>query len=129
MDNRQITTLFDTWNSALKTGDPKKVVSLYESNAVLLPTVSNNVCHTHAEIEDYFANFLTKGPVGIIDESHIRTYGNVSINSGIYTISFKDGTSIQARFTYVYRWNGQRWMIVEHHSSKMPEQLKTVSYD
>lgn len=121
MSKHEITSLFDEWNSALQTGEPKKVAALYETNAILLPTVSNKVRHNHEEIEDYFVHFLAKGPMGKIDEANVRTFGEIAINSGIYTFTFKDGTSVQARFTFVYRWNGERWMIVEHHSSAMPE--------
>ena len=122
MSQNDITALFDQWNAAIQTGDPKTVAALYESNGILLPTLSNKVRHNHEEIEDYFVRFLANGPVGKIDEGNIRTFGEIAINSGIYTFSFKDGTSVSARFTFVYRWNGQRWMIVEHHSSAMPEQ-------
>ena len=121
MSENIITKLFDEWNSALQTGNPKNVSALYETNAILLPTVSNKVRHNHEEIEDYFIHFLAKGPKGVINESNIRTFGNIAINSGIYTFTFSDGNSVQARFTYVYRWNGQRWLIVEHHSSALPE--------
>ncbi len=121
MSESEIASLFDEWNSALKTGDPKVVTALYESNAVLLPTVSNKVRHNYEEIEDYFVHFLAKGPEGKIDEANVRTFGQLAINSGVYTFTFKDGSSVQARFTYVYRWNGERWMIVVHHSSQMPE--------
>ena len=121
MNVNEITTLFDQWNSALQTGEPKKVAALYESNAILLPTVSNQVRHNHAEIEDYFVHFLAKGPQGKIDESNVRIFGDLAINSGVYTFTFKDGAVVQARFTYVYRWNGQQWKIIEHHSSQMPE--------
>ena len=117
----EISALFDTWNSALQTRDPKQVVALYETNAILLPTVSNQVRHNHAEIEDYFVSFLEKEPMGKIDESNVRTFGNIAINSGVYTFTFKGGATVQARFTYVYRWNGQEWKIIEHHSSQMPE--------
>ena len=119
--SEQITALFKEWNSALQTGEPKQVASLYESTAILLPTVSNKVRHNHEEIEDYFVNFLANGPMGKIDESNIRTFCDIAINSGVYTFTFRDGTSVQARFTYVYRWNGQQWVIIEHHSSAMPE--------
>ena len=121
MNTNEITELFETWNKALQTGEPKNVAALYETNAILLPTVSNKVRHNHEEIEDYFVHFLAKGPVGVIDEANVRTFGDVAINSGVYTFTFKDGSSVQARFTYVYRWNGQEWKIVEHHSSQMPE--------
>ncbi len=121
MPDSDITALFDEWNSALQTGEPKNVSALYETNAILLPTVSNKVRHNHEEIEDYFVHFLAKGPKGEINESNVRTFGDIAINSGVYTFTFSDGNSVQARFTYAYRWNGQRWLIVEHHSSAMPE--------
>ena len=121
MNKNEIAALFDEWNSALQTGDPKKVAVLYETNSILLPTVSNKVRHNHEEIKDYFVHFLAKGPVGKIDEANIRTFGQLAINSGIYTFTFKDESAVQARFTFVYRWNGERWLIVEHHSSQMPE--------
>ena len=121
MSDSHIVALFEEWNTALQTGEPRNVTALYESNAILLPTISNQVRHNHEEIEDYFIHFLAKGPKGVINESNIRTFGNVAINSGIYTFTFSDGNSVQARFTYVYRWNGQRWLIVEHHSSALPE--------
>lgn len=121
MEKSEITALFKQWNSALKTGDPKQVAALYAADAILLPTVSNQVRHNHAEIEDYFVHFLAKGPQGKIDESNVRIFGELAINSGVYTFTFKDGMTVQARFTYVYRWDGQRWSIIEHHSSAMPE--------
>ena len=121
MIENEITALFDEWNSALQTGDPQKVVALYETNGILLPTMSNKVRHNHEEIEDYFVHFTAKGPVGRIDEANVRTFGKIAINSGLYTFTFKDGSAVQARFTFVYRWNGARWMIIEHHSSQMPE--------
>ena len=121
MSDSHIAALFEEWNTALQTGEPKNVTALYESNAILLPTISNQVRHNHEEIEGYFIHFLAKGPKGVINESNIRTFGNIAINSGIYTFTFSDGNSVQARFTYVYRWNGQRWLIVEHHSSALPE--------
>ncbi len=122
MSNKaEILALFDEWNSALATGEPKNVAALYETNGILLPTVSNQVRHNHAEIEDYFVHFLAKGPQGAIDEANVRIFGDIAINSGVYTFTFADGAVVQARYTYVYRWNGQRWLIIEHHSSQMPE--------
>ena len=120
LDNN-ITALFEKWNNALQTGDPKKVAELYEYNAILLPTVSNKVRHNHDEIADYFVTFLAKKPVGKIDEGNVRTFRDLAINSGVYTFTFEDGSAVTARFTYVYRWNGQDWKIIEHHSSAMPE--------
>ena len=66
--------------------------------------------------------FLAKQPQGVIDESNVRFLADdLVINSGVYTFTFKDGATVQARFTYVYRQSGGRWLITEHHSSAMPE--------
>jgi uncharacterized protein (TIGR02246 family) len=88
MEKGEITVLFDQWNSALQTGDPKQVAALYATDAILLPTVSNQVRHNHQEIEDYFVHFLAKGPQGKIDESNVRIIDDIAINSGVYTFTF-----------------------------------------
>ena len=121
ISNDIILNLFDDWNKALQTGNPDEVVKLYDKNAILLPTLSPQVRHTHEEIKDYFVHFLAKKPIGKINESNIRIFDNLAINSGIYTFNFKDGSSAQARFTYVYKKvDENNWIIVEHHSSLLP---------
>ena len=116
-----IAILFDKWNEALKSKNPKQVVDLYANDGILLPTLSNRVRHNHEEIEDYFINFLAKGPVGSIIESNIRVFNDLAINSGIYSFAFEDGSSAKARYTFVYRQIEDSWEIVEHHSSLLPE--------
>jgi uncharacterized protein (TIGR02246 family) len=121
MNKNDILALFKQWNDAIKTKKAKNVVALYDESAILLPTISNQVRFNHEEIEDYFDNFLAMVPVGHIDESNVRIFDQIAINSGIYTFTFKGGNKVKARYTFVYRWNGLRWMIIEHHSSQMPE--------
>ena len=121
MSDVEISKLFDLWNLAVESGDPKKVTELYDEKAILLPTVSSKVRHNHSEIEDYFREFLSKGPKGEVDESNPRLFGDVAINSGLYQFSFENGDIVKARFTFVYRRVQDSWKIVEHHSSVMPE--------
>ena len=117
----EIAALFDRWNTALQTGDPKNIAALYEQNAVLLPTVSNKLCLTHADIEDYFLHFMEKKPIGKIDQRCVQIEHNQAIDSGLYTFTFGEtGEQLQARYTYTYRWNGKEWKISSHHSSAMP---------
>ncbi|MBT6039786.1 MAG: SgcJ/EcaC family oxidoreductase, partial [Halieaceae bacterium] len=66
MTEQDIVQLFANWNAALQTGDPDQVIALYAKDAILLPTVSNQVRHNHPEIRDYFVNFLSKQPQGVI---------------------------------------------------------------
>jgi uncharacterized protein (TIGR02246 family) len=119
----EISDQFVMWNQALQTGDPDKVIACYAQDAILLPTVSAQVRHNHAEIRDYFVHFLAKKPVGKITEQNIRIYDNIAINSGLYTFTLtEDGgqTDVAARFTYVYRKDEDGWLIIEHHSSILP---------
>ena len=120
----EIQNLFVIWNDALQTGNPDNVVACYAEDAILLPTVSAKVRHNHDEIRDYFVHFLSKKPHGRITEQNIRVYDNIAINSGLYTFSLtEDGaqTDVAARFTFVYRKYDNGWLIIEHHSSILPE--------
>jgi uncharacterized protein (TIGR02246 family) len=121
MTNQDVTALFDQWNNALSTGDPKKVTSLYASNATLLPTISNQIRHSHQEIEDYFVQFLETKPHGKLVEQNIKIFDELIINSGIYIFLFKDDSCVTARFSYVYQLLHDEWKIITHHSSRMPE--------
>ena len=118
---QDVASLFDKWNDTLATGDATKVSQLYVSDAVLLPTISNQVRLTDQERIDYFKDFLKKGPRGKIDSRTIRTGCNKAIDAGVYTFTFKDNTQVTARYTFTYVWDGQGWKISTHHSSAMPE--------
>ncbi len=112
------------WSTALQTGDPDNVVACYAPDAILLPTMSPKVCHNHAELRDYFVHFLSKSPVVRIIEQNIRIYGDIAINSGLYTFSLKENrvrSDTAGRFTFVYRKYDDGWLIIEHHSSILPE--------
>jgi uncharacterized protein (TIGR02246 family) len=122
MTQNEIVHLFEIWNNALQTGDPDQVVALYDTDAVLLPTVSNQVRHNHDEIRDYFVSFLAKKPQGVIEEANTRLLTeDLASNSGVYTFTFGDGAQVTARFSYLYRRVNGEWKIIEHHSSAMPE--------
>ena len=124
--DREIAGLFDRWNSALKTGNSQTVVDLYAPNAVLQPTVSNQVRTTPAEIKDYFDHFLPMKPAGQINYREIHQLGaNVAMDSGVYTFTLTDASGktrqVQARYTFVYEQVNGQWKILNHHSSAMPE--------
>ncbi len=121
----EILAAFDEWDAAINTGDPDVVTALYAPHAILVPTMSNQVRHTPAEIRDYFVLFLQDGTRiktdVVLDEANVQVYDDVAINSGLYTFAFRDDPSIQARFTFAYERINGRWLIVAHHSSAMPE--------
>ena len=122
---REIAVLFDLWNAALQTGSPELVASLYAPDAVLLPTVSNRVRTTRAEIVDYFQHFLALQPRGVVNQQFIRVLSpDLALNAGIYTFDVvRDGRpeQVTARYDFLYKRVNGRWLIADHHSSKMPE--------
>ncbi|MBK6017528.1 SgcJ/EcaC family oxidoreductase [Streptomyces sp. MBT53] len=123
----QIAALFDGWNAALKTGDPEKVADRYAPDAVLLPTVSNKIRTDRAEIVDYFEHFLPNKPVGKKVETIVNVLdSNSAIDTGIYEFTLTDPKTgdkrvVEARYTYEYEKRAGKWLIVNHHSSVMPE--------
>jgi uncharacterized protein (TIGR02246 family) len=119
--NQQIAGLFDRWNNSLRTLDPNQVVANYAVDAVLLPTVSDKPRLNQTEIREYFVKFLKNAPQGSIDSRTIKIGCNVAQDVGTYTFRFKDGKTVQARYTYVYEWKDGNWLIAHHHSSAMPE--------
>ncbi|MGA5203462.1 SgcJ/EcaC family oxidoreductase [Streptomyces variegatus] len=124
----QVLGLFGHWNAALRTGDPKKVADLYAKDAVLLPTVSDQVRTDRAGILGYFEHFLRNKPVGTKTESVVNVLDrDTVIDTGVYEFALTDPatgekSTVKARYTYAYEKqpNGT-WLIVNHHSSKMPQ--------
>lgn len=121
IDQAQLTALFDRWNRSLATLDPDQVVANYAPDAVLLPTVSNQPRTSPAEIRDYFVHFLEKKPQGRVDRRVLKIGCNVAQDLGLYTFRFKDGSEVNARYSYVYEFRNGQWLIAHHHSSAMPE--------
>jgi len=117
----EVRALFGLWNDALATGDPQKVADRYTTDAVLLPTVSNEVRYTNDRVADYFVGFLRKKPTGEILEGNIKIGPNWAQDAGIYEFTFQDGSKIKGRYSFVYTYDKGEWKIANHHSSIMPE--------
>lgn len=118
----EITQLFEHWNQALQSGDATQVAATYQENAVLLPTLSNQVRLTPAQRVAYFEHFLAGKPSGEIVSRTIQTGCNHALDAGVYEFTFATtGEKVQARYSYTYHWDGARWLIGSHHSSVMPQ--------
>lgn len=128
----QISALFDRWNASLATGKAEEVTKNYADDAVLLPTMSNKVRTSPAEITDYFVHFLQKKPNGTINSRTIRIGCNDASDVGTYTFSLtdKDGNKqdAAARYSFIYVFKDGKWLISHHHSSAMPEKTAAPSH-
>lgn len=116
---------FDRFNAAWATKSPDRVTALFATDAVLLPTLSNQPRTDHAKIRDYFVEFLKKAQVGRIDTSTVRLGCNPATRVGTWTVSLADAagnrSDVKARYSFVYRYAQGRWWIDHLHSSVMPE--------
>jgi len=78
----EVRGLFNLWNDALATGDPRQVAARYTQDAVLLPTLSDKARYTSDGIADYFVHFLEKKPVGKILEGNVKIGPNWAQDAG-----------------------------------------------
>ena len=121
----EISAATSAWGQALGEDDPEKVLPFYSDDAVLWGTLSPTVRADRAALRDYFVTAfrVLPGLKVAFGDQLIRVYGNAAVNTGYYTFSYvKDGEtkSLPARYSLTYVKNGDRWFIVDHHSSAMP---------
>src|SRR5215467_2293551 len=117
------------WAEAMTSHDGDRVLALYDSEAVLWGTRSPTLRDNPAALREYFNILRTVPPSykAVLGEQRVRIYGDFAINTGTYTFSeVRDGKEIArpARFSFVYRKRDGRWLIVDHHSSAVPEPPK-----
>jgi uncharacterized protein (TIGR02246 family) len=131
---KEVEALFVRWNEALEDPSANKVVALYANDATLLPTVENGPYTLENEpftktngLKEYFVHFVERKPVATIDEAKrfIKVGCNIAYDVGLYSFEVNgDHTTnretIRARYTFIYRWDGKRWLIAHHHSSAEP---------
>jgi len=119
---KEVRGLFNLWNDALATKDPKKVAARYSKAGVLLPTVSDVPRTDYPGIVDYFTNFLKLEPQGVIESGNIIVGTNWAQDAGIYEFTMgATGAKVKGRYTFVYIFEDGEWKISQHHSSVMPE--------
>ena len=121
-DAASVTAATAAWVEAFNSRDPKRIVALYAADAVFWGTTAKAIATTPEAVWAYFKDAGQRPSVRVtIDEAHPRVFGTIAINSGAYTFTEADRPSRPARFTFVFRRDGDRWVIVDHHSSRVPE--------
>jgi uncharacterized protein (TIGR02246 family) len=122
----EVTALTSAWVEAFNSRDPARIAALYDPQAVLIGITAARPAVGAAAIAAYFADApkqsmsLSRVALG---EHSARSYGDIAIDSGLYNFfRVADGkaTLTPARYTFVYRKRDGKWLIVEHHSSRVP---------
>jgi uncharacterized protein (TIGR02246 family) len=116
---------FSRWEAALASGSPATVTALFSPDAVLEPTVSNEVRTTPDRIQAYFVDFLKLSPRPQINQrTVIMLDENTMLDAGVWTFDLtNNGTAsfVTARYSFVWEKEGGVWKIQLLHSSLMPE--------
>jgi len=111
----------------------QSVLNLYADDAVFLGSVSEDVRVGPLDIKNYFDYFADIPGLRVKPgsfKSVVQIFGDFAISSGYYEFQYpKDNgklNTVPARFTFAYRRRGDTWEIVNHHSSKTPEQPEVL---
>ena len=123
--SEEIANATQAWASAYDSRTTSRIVAQYAPDAVFWGATSKSIRNNPATITEYFANVAnTPNNRVVIGEQTIRVYGDIGLNSGTYTFNgvLPDGKLVPtaARFTFVFRKTEGRWLIVDHHSSRVP---------
>ena len=117
--------MLQTWIENIKSNDANKVADLYHKKGLLLGTFSNIERKGHSLILDYFNNLL-KSQVDVeIVTKHEYKSETIATASGLYNFIL-NGQKIEARFSFVFLKTKERWKILSHHSSVLPEKINSA---
>ena len=112
------------WVEAYNSRDPQKIQALYAPDAVFWGTSSPILRDTPALVGEYFKNSPSQPNARVeLGAFKVRVWGDTAASTGSYTFTdMRDGQTVSrpARFSFVYRLQNGRWMIVDHHSSSVP---------
>lgn len=119
------TRTLERWAIAVTRGEKTTLLSLYAEDAILVPTVSNDVREDRLSRQAYFDDFLANEALTCELEEYSRRVsrklGTVVIG-GRYTFRYLvDGetTTIPARFLFTFEEILGEWKITGHHSSQL----------
>ena len=112
------------WRAAYDSRNPERIVGQYAPDAVFWGTGSKTVRATPEAIMEYFKD-AGKRPEARVEivEQHIQIHGDIGINTGLYTFSnIREGKRVPnpARFSMVFHKRDGAWVLVQHHSSRLP---------
>ncbi len=117
----------EVWKQLLESGDVQGIGNLYHASGVLMGTLSQIRRDEPETILEYFENFASKEGIAVeFTDELLRDYGDVAINSGFYTFSWTENGKkimVPARYSFVFMKEEDKdeWLILEHHSSLIPE--------
>jgi len=120
----EILAATDAWRAAYDSRDSARITAMYGKSAVFWGTTMKSIATSPEAIADYFKDAATRPNARVMfTQQHVRIYGDVAFNSGAYTFKdSRDGKEIAnpSRYSMVFHREGRAWVLVHHHSSRLP---------
>jgi len=113
------------WVEAYNSRDAARIAALYAPDAVFWGTRSSTIATRPEQILQYFTESAQNRNLRVaIDDRRVRLleHGGAVV-AGSYTLKdVKDGQEVSTpgRFSFVLEKRGGQWVILHHHSSRMP---------
>ena len=115
----------EAWANAINSHNVQQITALYDPHAFLYATFQNLISDQQG-MNKYFKKLVSHQNLKVkFIKEHIRLYGETAINSGLYDFSYDENSKpidVLARYTFVYTLTPKGWLIVDHHSSILPDQ-------
>ncbi len=126
---KQPKEILEQWMYAVNHTNIENLLSLYDKEAILIPTFSNRILNSSDKHREYFEKLSCRDGLNIrLHENTLiiqTLQDNIYILSGIYNWCFKvDGEMLnfEAHFTYFIDLSKDH-PIIHHHSSQIPRML------
>ncbi|WP_265975952.1 nuclear transport factor 2 family protein [Brucella intermedia] len=116
------------WAKVISSRKIEDVLSLYAPDAILVPTLSNEIGEREEERRRYFEVFLANEGLQCsitVQKSRVSHKLGTVVIGGLYTFGFRrDGRpqTVPARFLFTFEEIEGRWLITGHHSSRLSEE-------
>ena len=112
------------WGAAYDSRDAGRIAAQYAPDATFWGTTMKSISTTPVAVAEYFKDAAARPNARVRFDSHVvRMLGDVATDSGAYTfLDQRDGapSTNPARFTLVFQRRDGRWVLVHHHSSRLP---------
>lgn len=123
-ERKDVLAATDQWRMAYDSRDPARIAALYAEGATFWGTTMKTLATSQQSIWEYFKDAASRPDARVLfTEQQIRIYGDIAINSGAYTFTDKrDGKDIvnPSRYSMVFHRRSGAWVLVHHHSSRLP---------
>jgi uncharacterized protein (TIGR02246 family) len=123
----EIHARFEQWISAYNAGDLDHLLQLYDQQARLFSTGgSEKPIDGREAIRAYFTPIFTRGAGSVVfdHDDMIKAFSDVGVETGYYHFDTTDPNGkpilLMSRYTFVFVKTGGDWMIIHHHSSRIP---------